>query len=267
MRVFTVLQLACAALLLPSCATMIRGTKDDMIVKTDPEGARVTTTLETPKSKRARRKDDSAEREFYGCDATPCAIDMPRKADFLLTIEKDGYEPVTIAVEGKLGKRGLTANIAQGAGALTFAGLTGAWVANFSLLGSASAGAGAGAGAAAATAGVLLVPLGVDAATGSMLNHNPNPIELVLPPVGTGHTPDPYAAVLGARLAKADAYKTLRRCEKQNIQTRKIRCGSVAQTYLDAKAALKEAEVRYEQQLEAAEKAFKTAQKDAAERR
>jgi len=246
---------------------MIRGTKDDMVVKPEPPGARVSTTLETPESLRARRKDSAAEPVYYGCSATPCAIEMPRKADFLLTIEKPGFEPVTIAVEGKLGKRGLTANVAQGTSALVIAGLTGAWAANFSLLGSASAGAGAGAGAAAATAGVLLVPLGVDAATGSMLNHNPNPIELVLPPVGTDHTPDPYAAVLRAKLAKAQAYKTFRRCEKQNLSTRRTRCAALAQANLAAKTTFEDAKATYEAEMEQAAQSLKAAQNEAAEGR
>lgn len=127
---------------------------------------------------------------------------------------------MTVAVEGKLGKRGLNANLAQGAAALTAAGLTGAFAASFTLTGAGTAaGAGAGAAAGAATAGILFIPLGIDAATGSMLNHNPNPITIKLPPKGTVFEPDPNVAILTAKLRKREARLIRRKCVERQPRT------------------------------------------------
>lgn len=209
-----------AALELTACATAIRGTSDEMVVQTEPPGALVTTSLETPKSKLARRKNPDLEPVFYGCEATPCEFSMPRRALFIMTIEKAGYEPVSIGVEGTFGKRSLAANLGTGAAtaAVMGAGAAG-FVSGFSSLGGAAT-AGGGAAAGAATAGVFLFPVGIDLMTGSMLNHNPNPVSIVLPPEGTVFEQDPHLQRISEEIEKNEQRLAKQRAKKKAIAAR-----------------------------------------------
>lgn len=50
------------ALALPACATAIRGTQEAMVIDTDPAGARITTSIETKASKKARKKNQTLRR-------------------------------------------------------------------------------------------------------------------------------------------------------------------------------------------------------------
>jgi hypothetical protein len=209
--------LATAALQLTSCATAIRGTSDEMAVTTEPPGAVVTTSLELPKSKRARRKNPDLAPEYYGCPETPCEFSMPRRAMFIMTFEKEGYEPVSIGVEGTFGKRALAANLGGGAATAAVMGAgAAATVSGLSSIGGA-AGAG-GAAAGVATAGIFLVPVGVDLMTGSMLNHNPNPVTIVLPPKGTVFEPDPNLQRISEEIEKRDQQRARRLAKKKAIQ-------------------------------------------------
>jgi hypothetical protein len=71
------------------CATVTRGTSEDLIVKTVPEGAKVEVTL------------GSGGRE--SCAATPCTIRLPRRTQATVLIEKEGFRSVRAEVRGKLG--------------------------------------------------------------------------------------------------------------------------------------------------------------------
>lgn len=209
---------AVITLQLCACATAFRGTSDEMVVNTDPEGAKVTTSLETPKSKRARRKNADLEPVYYGCDATPCEFKMPRRAMFLMTIEKDGFEPVTIGVEGKFGKKSMAINMGGGAATAAFMGAgAAATVSGLSSLGGAAT-AGGGAAAGAATAGLFMVPVGIDLMTGAMLNHNPNPVSIVLPPQGTVFVPDPNAAIIADKLKARDERRARVSAQKEALE-------------------------------------------------
>lgn len=84
---------------------------------------------------------------------TPCKLKVPRKSDFTVHVTKEGYQPADVRVQGKL----------KGGGA------AGGVVGN-ALLGG-------------------LIGFGVDASTGAMLNLRPNPVEVVLVPVGTPAAP------------------------------------------------------------------------------
>ncbi len=64
-RAFTLYLIAAA--FLTGCATVSRGTSDKLIIDTEPAGALVTTDLERPKSKFARRKDPSLPARYFGC--------------------------------------------------------------------------------------------------------------------------------------------------------------------------------------------------------
>ena len=85
---------ACAvALALGGCATVTRGTDDQVQINSDPQGATVQTSLSQQ------------------C-LTPCTLKVGRKDEFSVTISKPGYTPQTVFVGTKL----------AGAGAAGFAG-------------------------------------------------------------------------------------------------------------------------------------------------
>jgi len=205
---------------LSGCATIARGSNVDMVVDTEPQGAVVTTDLETKKSVRARLSDPSMKPEYYGCPATPCEFEMSRRSEFIMTINHPGYEPVEIGVDHSLHKESLNANVAGSTGAGVVAGATmGLAGASFASAGLATSGAVVGATAIAAasvTAGFAVIGIGVDSATGAMQNLNPNPVFLVLPPEGTKFEPDPKVQeVKNKRAAKtADKTSKIRMCDE-----------------------------------------------------
>lgn len=67
------LALVGAALCLPACATITRGSSQEFTVQSTPPGARVSTS------------------NGFQCDSTPCTFRMPRKDAFRATVSLDGY--------------------------------------------------------------------------------------------------------------------------------------------------------------------------------
>jgi hypothetical protein len=80
--------LAAAALTLPACATVTRGTSQNFTVESTPPGARVSTST------------------GFECDATPCSFRMPRKPGFTATVSMDGYVTQEITIDSKIGGGG-----------------------------------------------------------------------------------------------------------------------------------------------------------------
>ena len=77
---------------------------------------------------------------------TPCSVKVKRRSDFTLNVEKDGYETVTATVTSSIdgaGTAGMAGNVILG-------GLIGA---------------------------------GIDAGTGAMHSHKPNPLQISMQPV------------------------------------------------------------------------------------
>lgn len=125
------------------CATITRGTKEALVIESEPNGAQV--------------------RLSSGLTGTtPTSFKIPRKGDLTVTVSKDGYETLTVNVTTQV----------------------------------------AGAGAAGMAGNVLLggvIGAGVDAFSGGMLEHKPNPVKVTLVP-----TP-PAAAMPKANAATAAA--------------------------------------------------------------
>lgn len=118
------------ALLLSGCATITRGTNDVFEVNTVPSQAQVMTT------------------NGFAC-VSPCALKMPRRSEFDVTISKPGYETA----------RAHVTNGVAGAGGMAMAG-------NVVLGG--------------------IIGAGVDAGTGAMLDLKPNPLNVTLAPLPSG---------------------------------------------------------------------------------
>ena len=117
-----------ATLVVSGCASITRGTTEVFVIESTPSNARA--TLSTGLS----------------C-TTPCSIKVPRRGDFIVTVELDGYEPATANVVSKVDGDG-TAGLA---GNVLFGGIIGA---------------------------------GIDAGSGAMQSHTPNPLQVTLLPIG-----------------------------------------------------------------------------------
>jgi hypothetical protein len=122
------LALAFVGLAVSGCATVTRGTTNQVTVNSEPRGADATTST------------------GLHCPATPCTWEISRKTEFAVTFTHPGYKTEQVQVNTRL----------AGSGAAGFAGNI--------LLGG-------------------IVGMGVDAATGSTLEHYPNPVFVTLEPL------------------------------------------------------------------------------------
>jgi membrane-bound inhibitor of C-type lysozyme len=78
----------CAAATLASCATVARGTTDDVVINYSPSDAKVTTSLN------------------HACATNPCTVKAPRKEPFDVTVSKPGYETQTVHVATGVSRKG-----------------------------------------------------------------------------------------------------------------------------------------------------------------
>src|SRR5215210_5654674 len=88
-----------AAISLGGCASIVRGTGEQVAFQSNPEGAEV--RLSTG----------------LGCPATPCAFEVPRKDAFVATFAKASYRPEQIHVGTTVGGGGgaaLAGNVLAG---------------------------------------------------------------------------------------------------------------------------------------------------------
>ncbi len=115
----------CVAVSVSGCATITRGSNDVLQVNTTPSGAQVQTS------------------NGFSCSSTPCAIKMPRRSEFVVSISKPGCRPIDVNVTHETNNGG------------------GAAVAGNVLLGG-------------------VIGLGVDAATGASQDLVPNPVAVAL---------------------------------------------------------------------------------------
>ncbi len=120
----SILAILAGSLSLGACATVTRGTTEQITFDSQPPAAMRTSTGLT-------------------CPTTPCTLEVNRKSEFIATFSKEGYESQDVMVQTRV----------AGSGAAGFAGNI--------LIGG-------------------LVGMGVDAATGSTLEHFPNPVTVSL---------------------------------------------------------------------------------------
>lgn len=199
------LLLSVLGIFLSGCATVARGTTDNMAISTEPPGAEVITDKETKESRRARKTNPDLTIQYYGCAATPCEFEVPRKSEFIMTIKKDNYEPVEIGVDSGLHKESLNANLAGSTGTGIAVGVgMGLAVGSISGIGGGTAVAAGATSAAVVALPLLITSMAVDGTSGALLNLRPNPVALVLPPKGTEFEPHPKVkAIREKRIEKA----------------------------------------------------------------
>lgn len=84
---------------LAACATVVRGTTEDVVINYSPNDATVTTSI------------------GHTCQTNPCTINVERKKEFTVTARKSGYTSQTVAVGTKIsgkGAAGMAGNIVAG---------------------------------------------------------------------------------------------------------------------------------------------------------
>jgi len=167
-----------AGVMQAACATVVRGTTEPFIIETNPPGAMVTTTLETPESWAARQENPERPVQRYGCAPTPCAIELPRRSKFIAKIKKPGFAPVRVTVTSRASLKGQAPSLAGSSV------VTGALLAETT----ASSGSAVVAGLVnpiVISGGVTAIAtpmIAVDALSGAMLSLSPNPVVLDLQP-------------------------------------------------------------------------------------
>ena len=88
---------ACAAL--GGCASITRGTTEQITVTTEPPGAAVRTSM------------------AHACPASPCTFQVGRKDEFVVTASKPGYRDASMPVKTKVagnGAAGFAGNVLVG---------------------------------------------------------------------------------------------------------------------------------------------------------
>ena len=73
------------------CATATRGTHEMLNISSEPIGAMAISDVPTTNEKLSLNG-------FYGCEPTPCGINLPRKSSPVITISKPGYDPIKFKV-------------------------------------------------------------------------------------------------------------------------------------------------------------------------
>jgi hypothetical protein len=94
----SILLVSAIAALVGGCATVTRGTTDQIQITSEPAGARVTTSL------------------AHSCVA-PCTIQVSRKDEFTVSFEKEGFQRQDVPVKTQLagnGAAGFAGNILLG---------------------------------------------------------------------------------------------------------------------------------------------------------
>lgn len=90
---------AAVALSLGACATITRGTEEDVQFYSEPTGAEVKTSL------------------GMSCPSTPCTLKIPRKDQFQATFELPGHHPESVYVSTRMsggGAAGMAGNVVVG---------------------------------------------------------------------------------------------------------------------------------------------------------
>ena len=125
MKYLTTKTLLCLSILsLSACSTITRGSTEEFVIESEPAGANVTLSTN------------------HSC-VTPCTLELKRKTEFDLTLNKKGYKEFKTHISSEIaggGAAGLAGNILAG-------GIIGA---------------------------------AIDAGTGSALSLTPNPVNVIL---------------------------------------------------------------------------------------
>lgn len=79
-----------AAFSLPACATITKGTHEDVVINSEPPGASVAAIQEIDPKAMTVRKTGT-----FTCPETPCKLILPRVHGARVTVDKPGYDAIT----------------------------------------------------------------------------------------------------------------------------------------------------------------------------
>ncbi len=155
-----------------ACATATRGTHEMVNINSEPAGARVVSDIpnKTPKN-----NFDG----YYGCEPTPCGINISRRAAPVLTVEKDGYESIKFKI--------VSSNATSATSVPTGAVVAGTQEGSHVVAGSPELLKRIPVGGAIIFGGLMSAGGGIilDAATGAGRSLSPNPVTAFLAPKST----------------------------------------------------------------------------------
>lgn len=109
--IMRLLSLTLFAIFMSGCATVNRGATDYFRIDTVPQGAMATTTIETSDSKNRRNRNPKLKPVYESCEPTPCAIALPRRSEFVVKLEHEGYQPTELFITNSGSAAGYTANV------------------------------------------------------------------------------------------------------------------------------------------------------------
>jgi len=95
---------ALSAFSISGCATVVKGSRDVLVIGSEPAGAKAVTNIPYAGKSDTQSNVDG----YFGCEPTPCAIEMSRRANPLVTVSLDGYQPIRYKVTSAVA----TSNIA-----------------------------------------------------------------------------------------------------------------------------------------------------------
>ena len=154
---------------LGACATATRGTHEIVKINSEPSGAKAISNI-------SNTTKNSNLDGFYGCEPTPCEINFSRRAEPVISIEKDGYQ----AIKFKLVSSVATSSSSVPRGSIVAGTQNGSHVVagNPEFLKSIPV------GGASIFGGVMSLGAGtvLDVATGAGLSLSPNPVTVFLAP-------------------------------------------------------------------------------------
>ena len=73
------------------CATATRGTHEVVQINSEPSGARAISDIPS----KSRKNNING---FIGCEPTPCGLNISRRAEPVITVEKEGYKSIKFKV-------------------------------------------------------------------------------------------------------------------------------------------------------------------------
>lgn len=277
MRQFNI-ALILMAVMLSACSTVNRGYKDHFRIDTVPQGASVTTSVidntrkKRQKNQYGRYAGSNAITQYHGCRPTPCAIELPRRSEFVVTLEHPDYEPTELFVRSTSMKGGTTANAA--ANIATASGTSFALVgmaASFSAaytpllsLGTQSVNA-SGIATTGATAGlgIGVGMIAIDIATGANLNLFPNPVVIELAPKGSAVKTDPLVGLHKNMIKAKSISEAICAKRKKDIIAGEPTCKEARTDYKNRKESFQRLKRQQLDELKAAIKAAKAQQRAA----
>ena len=271
---YSTLMLTVTAILFSGCSTVNRGSNDHFRIDTVPQGAKATTSpINTPQIKRRKKQYgriqyDTEGLPYHSCEPTPCAIKLPRRSEFVVTLEHPEYETTEIFIRSTTMKGGTTANAAANLATASGSGLAVggmviapfASLSNLLSLSSPSVNAsGIASSGAAAGLGVGVGMVAIDIATGANLNLFPNPVVIEMAKKGQPVRTDPLiefywdmkeAEKLSSKICaqrKKDRDETMPSCQqaRQEFQEKRALFRTLKKEQIDAfRASVKAVKVK-----------------------